>query len=73
MKFRVMITTTKADCNPPQLILYRNYSFFTTVNSHDTLSNQVIDPKKALIWKVARSSRFKLNYKKTKLKLIALL
>lgn len=70
--FRVMVTTTKADFNPPELILYRNYTFNSTSISQNTLSTEVIDPQKILIWKAARSSRYVYICLKEKLCLVPL-
>uniref|UniRef100_A0A915ELB1 phospholipase A2 n=1 Tax=Ditylenchus dipsaci TaxID=166011 RepID=A0A915ELB1_9BILA len=58
---KVMVTATRADINPPELILYRNYipcSLNLLVNdqTHSASSKKVLDPKNVIIWKAARAS-----------------
>ncbi|KAH7725379.1 calcium-independent phospholipase A2-like [Aphelenchoides avenae] len=51
---RVLITATKADVNPPELVVFRNYSL---AGGRDVnVEKKAIDPRTVPIWKAARCS-----------------
>ncbi|TKR80494.1 hypothetical protein L596_014561 [Steinernema carpocapsae] len=53
-KVRVMVTTAKADHNPPTLTLFRNYQL--CVKEDVNKAEEYLDPHKVAVWKAARCS-----------------
>ncbi|KAH7729232.1 phospholipase A2group VI (cytosoliccalcium-independent) [Aphelenchoides avenae] len=51
---RVLVTATKADVNPPELVVFRNY--LLAGGREVNVEKRTLDPKTVQIWKAARCS-----------------